>query len=274
MCVPSRTSSLCCCGPAHRAPGRAHRAATRVAAAVRGIITAMTRTGPGGPPLPAGPSWWAPRRWARPACRRVARLLAGPDRSAAATDPDLQLRLRVAAEVRSLLAAYAAVIATHPATASRLRPFAADTRAHDRALERTARCAGHADPGRRAPAGAVAGAVARAGHPAAAVAWLAGLERAAAVRRRRELLRAGPDLARLLASVGASEATHAGAARPPGGYGVSAEARPRLCRRSWRPSRPSSSGTALPAPASPAPTAAGHWPAGRPTATGGTGWPA
>ncbi len=44
---------------------------------------------------------------------------------------------------------------------------------------------------------------------AESIRWLAGLERAAARRRTRQALRAGPDLARLLASVGASEAAHA-----------------------------------------------------------------
>ena len=39
--------------------------------------------------------------------------------------------------------------------------------------------------------------------------WLADLERAAARRRTTEALRAGPDLARLLAAVGASESAHA-----------------------------------------------------------------
>jgi hypothetical protein len=39
--------------------------------------------------------------------------------------------------------------------------------------------------------------------------WLAGLERAAAHRRTDQSLRAGADLARLLASVGACETTHA-----------------------------------------------------------------
>ena len=102
---------------------------------MRGIITAMTRTGSGGPPLPrravlAGAA-------ALGATGLVAGLAAcSPDRATPPPppDPDVVLRLKVATEVRSLLAAYAAVIATHPATGSRLRPFAAETRAHDRAL--------------------------------------------------------------------------------------------------------------------------------------------
>jgi hypothetical protein len=184
---------------------------------VRGIITAMTRTGPGGPPLP--------RRavLAGAVALGATGLTAGlaacsPDRATPPPppDPDVVLRLKVAAEVRSLLAAYAAVIATHPATGARLRPFAAETRAHDRALSgppgalatpspKTARAGSSPTP---SPVPAT---------PAGALAWLAGLERAAAVRRRRQLLRAGPDLARLLASIGASEATHAALIAHPAG---------------------------------------------------------
>jgi len=44
---------------------------------------------------------------------------------------------------------------------------------------------------------------------AAAVTWLAGLERAAADRRTGQVLKAGADLGRLLASIAACESTHA-----------------------------------------------------------------
>jgi hypothetical protein len=184
---------------------------------VRGIITAMTRTGPGGPPLPR-------RAVLVGAAALGATGLAGglsacsPGRTAPPPppDPDVQLRLRVAAEVRSLLAAYAAVIATHPATGSRLRPFAAETRAHDRALSGPPGALPTPSP-RTASSGSSPAPSPVPATQAAAVAWLAGLERAAAVRRRRELLRAGPDLARLLASVGASEATHAALLAHPAG---------------------------------------------------------
>jgi hypothetical protein len=171
----------------------------------------MTRTGPGGPPLP--------RRavLVGAAALGVTALAAGlagcsPDRATSPPppDPDVELRLRVAGEVRSLLAAYAAVIATHPATGAKLRPLAAETRAHDRALSGppgalatpTTRTASTATPASSSPSPVPT-------TSSGALAWLAGLERAASVRRRRQLLRAGPDLARLLASVGASEATHA-----------------------------------------------------------------
>jgi hypothetical protein len=184
---------------------------------VRGIITAMTRTGPGGPPLPR-------RAVLVGAAALGATGLAAcsPDRATPPPrpDPDVLLRLRVAGEVRSLLVAYAAVIATHPATGARLRPFAAETRAHDRALSGppgalptpSRRTATTGTPASSSPAPSPVPST-----TAAALAWLAGLERTAAERRRRELLRAGPDLARLLASVGASEATHAALIAHPAG---------------------------------------------------------
>jgi hypothetical protein len=188
---------------------------------VRGIITAMTRTGPGGPPLP--------RRAvlvgavALGATGLAAGLAAcSPDRTTPPPppDPDVVLRLKVATEVRSLLAAYAAVIATHPATGARLRPFAAETRAHDRALSGPPGALPTPSP-RAASTGVQASSSPAPSPlpttPAGALAWLAGLERAAAVRRRGQVLRAGPDLARLLASVGASEATHAALIAHPAG---------------------------------------------------------
>jgi hypothetical protein len=184
---------------------------------VRGIITAMTRTGPGGPPLPR-------RAVLAGAAALGATGLAAcsPGRATPQPppDPDVLLRLRVAAEVRSLLAAYAAVIATHPATGARLRPFAAETRAHDRALSGPPGAL--PTPSRRTASTGPSAASSPAPSPvpttpATALAWLAGLERAAAVRRRRQLLRAGPDLARLLGSIGASEATHAALIGHPAG---------------------------------------------------------
>jgi hypothetical protein len=179
---------------------------------VRGIITAMTRTGPGGPPLPRRAVLvGAAALGATGLASGLSACTAGRATPPPPPDPDVLLRLRAAAEVRSLLAAYAAVIATHPATGARLRPFAAETRAHDRALSGPPGAL--PTPSRRASTGAPASS-SPAPSPvpsttAGALAWLVGLEREAAGRRRRELRRAGPDLARLLASVGASEATHA-----------------------------------------------------------------
>ncbi|HEX4699897.1 MAG TPA: hypothetical protein VH857_11130 [Actinomycetes bacterium] len=176
----------------------------------------MTRTGPGGPLLP--------RRAVLTGAVALAAGLAAcsPDRATPPPppDPDVVLRLKVATEVRSLLAAYAAVIATHPATGARLRPFAAETRAHDRALSGppgalatpSPRTTSTGTSGRTSPPPSPVPTT-----PVGALAWLAGLERAAAVRRRRQLLRAGPDLARLLASVGASESTHAALIAHPAG---------------------------------------------------------
>ena len=119
-------------------------------------------------------------------------------------DPDLRLRRRAAREVRRLAAAYAAVTAAFPATSAQLGPLAAEHEAHVTALEgptpvpSISRSPSASPSAPRVPP-----------TREQAVAWLAGSERAAARRRAAECLEAGPDLARLLASVGACEAAHA-----------------------------------------------------------------
>ena len=179
----------------------------------------MTSTGPSGPPVPRRTVLAGVALLAAGGAAALAGCSAGEPSPAPRPDPDVALRLRVAVEVRQLLAAYAAVIAVHPTTGPRLRPLAAETRAHDRAL--TGPPGAIATPTTPGSASATTGsAPLPSASPvpvtaAAAVAWLAGLERDAAVRRRTELLRAGPDLARLLASVGASEATHAALLQAP-----------------------------------------------------------
>jgi hypothetical protein len=132
--------------------------------------------------------------------------LPGTDREPARPDPDLLLRRRVAGQVRDLVAAYAAVVAAFPQADARqlgtLRSLAAEHEAHVTALEPpTATPSPSSTPTMSAPTvpSSMAG----------ALRWLTGLERAAARRRSRQSLRAGPDLARLLASVAASDATHA-----------------------------------------------------------------
>ena len=122
-------------------------------------------------------------------------------------DPDLRLRRRVAREVRRLAAGYAAVIAAFPATATQLGPLAAEHQSHVAALEGPARSPSPAGPPSASPSPTPTPSL-----PATrvqAVAWLATQERAAATRRAAECLEAGPDLARLLASIGACEAVHA-----------------------------------------------------------------
>lgn len=124
-------------------------------------------------------------------------------------DPDLQLRARVAADIGGLVLAYAAAADAFPALAGRLAPLAAEHDAHVRALrgpDRTPSAAG--SPG-TAPSGSSAPASRVPADRAGTLRWLTGLERQAARRRQRQALRAGPDLARLLASVGACESVHA-----------------------------------------------------------------
>jgi hypothetical protein len=136
--------------------------------------------------------------------------LPGTDREPSRPDPDLLLRRRVASQVRDLVAAYAAVGAAFPQADARqlatLRALAAEHEAHVTALEPPAAAA---TPSPSESPSASPSAAAVPSSMAEALRWLAGLERAAARRRTRQALRAGPDLARLLAAVGASEATHA-----------------------------------------------------------------
>ena len=124
-----------------------------------------------------------------------------------APDPDLRLRDRVAAEIDELVGAYAAATEAHPGLTDRLAPLAAEHQAHVTAL-RGPRPSGSPSAGAGGPATPPAGPEAP-GSSAATVTWLAGLERRAARRRDRQTATAGPDLARLLASVGACESVHA-----------------------------------------------------------------
>jgi hypothetical protein len=128
-------------------------------------------------------------------------------------DPDLRLRRAVAGEVRVLVAAYAAVAAAVPdagsARLARLRSLAAEHEAHVVALEGpqpTASPSPSTSTGSPSPSAAPPQVPST---PAAAVTWLAGLERAAADRRTGQVLAARADLGRLLASIAACESTHA-----------------------------------------------------------------
>lgn len=122
------------------------------------------------------------------------------------TDPDvLALRRALSAEQR-LLARYDAVRRRHPDLADRIDPIAAEHRHHARAL--AARVTPSPEPtptptaspgdGWRAPPDA-----------AEATRGLADLERAAAADRVDDLFAVPPFLAQLLASISASETTHA-----------------------------------------------------------------
>ena len=134
--------------------------------------------------------------------------LPGADPEPASPDPDLRLRRRAAAEVRDLVAAYAAVVTAFPQAGapllSTLRALAAEHEAHVSALDPPQPTTADESPSATpTPTPAVPTTL------TASIDWLVGRERAAARRRARQSLRAGADLARLLAAVGACETTHA-----------------------------------------------------------------
>jgi hypothetical protein len=137
----------------------------------------------------------------------LAACLPGADPEPSAADPDLRLRRRAAAEVRDLVAAYAAVVTAFPQADARqlatLRALAAEHEAHVTALDgpQPSPSGSPSATGKAPPAVPAT--------MADSLGWLAGIERTAATRRTRESLRAGADLARLLAAVGACETTHA-----------------------------------------------------------------
>jgi hypothetical protein len=128
-------------------------------------------------------------------------------------DPDLRLRRTVAAEVRVLVAAYAAVAAAVPdagsARLARLRSLAAEHEAHVVALDGPRPSPSPSPSTSTGSPSPPAAPPQPPSTPAAAVTWLAGLERAAAHRRTGQVLAAGADLGRLLASIAACESTHA-----------------------------------------------------------------
>lgn len=118
----------------------------------------------------------------------------------------LSVRRALVAEER-LLARYDAVRRRHPGLAGRIDPIAAEHRAHVRALRSSVTpspspspSASPSTPGDDASVPA---------DPAEAAGTLAELERAAAADRVDDLLAVPPFLAQLLASISASEATHA-----------------------------------------------------------------
>jgi hypothetical protein len=129
---------------------------------------------------------------------------------------DQRLARQVAAEITVLVGAYAATIAAHPHTRGALGPLAAEHQAHLVALAALQ----PAPTGSPSPSSSTstspsvsaspsASSAAAAPSPAAARAALATAEEAAAARRRQQAQHAGPDLARLLASIAACEAVHA-----------------------------------------------------------------
>jgi hypothetical protein len=123
--------------------------------------------------------------------------------------PDQRLAARVTDEIRILAASYAATITRHPDTRAELAPLAAEHEAHIVALVAlTPTPSDSASPSNSSaspsPSPPPVPPTAAAAHTS-----LATSERAAAARRRGQAGRAGPELARLLASIAACEAVHA-----------------------------------------------------------------
>jgi hypothetical protein len=130
---------------------------------------------------------------------------------------DQRLARRVADEINVLATAYAVTIAAHPNSRASLAALAAEHVAHAVALvallpkpTSTPTFTSSSSPppnGSASPSASPPLTVAPT--VAAALAELAAAERAAAARRRHQADRAGPELARLLASIAACESVHA-----------------------------------------------------------------
>jgi hypothetical protein len=130
-----------------------------------------------------------------------------------APKPDEVIRQRVLASKRALMDRYTATIERHPTLRARLAPLLADHQAHVQALNGTTASpspttSGTGRSGAPGTPGA-AGTPAVPGSRRAALAALAGAERAAAGQGIADVLGASPRLARVLASIGACEAGHA-----------------------------------------------------------------
>lgn len=122
-------------------------------------------------------------------------------------DPDVRIRAEATEDVRRLVALYATVTAAHPVLRDELAPLAAETAAHLTALDPPPTAATGSTPPTGSPSATVTSTA-----PATAAAGRASIaqaERRAAEARVDQLTLASPALARLLAAIGASEATHA-----------------------------------------------------------------
>jgi len=121
-------------------------------------------------------------------------------------DPDLPIRALAADGVRRLVALYDAVGLAHPGLRAQLAPLAAETAAHLSALAPTGSSTTSPPV---SPSASATPTVAVPPTAAAARAALARAERHEADLRVTALASASAALARLLAAIGASEATHA-----------------------------------------------------------------
>ncbi|WP_097872053.1 hypothetical protein [Streptomyces sp. rh34] len=123
---------------------------------------------------------------------------------AAAAKTERTLREKAVRDGALLLARYDLVAEAHPATAAGLAPLRAAVREHGKAL---AQPRAKAKEGAGKPSAAAPGPVSA--DPKAAVKELAAAERRRTDAYAEALLTAGPELARLLASVAAAAAAHA-----------------------------------------------------------------
>jgi hypothetical protein len=132
-----------------------------------------------------------------------------PTASVPGLTADQRLARRVADEVNVLASAYAFTIAAHPGIRTLLAALAAEHVAHAVALTALLP-APTSTPAQKSSASPSPSPVPTiAPSPDAARADLAAAETAAAARRRGQTGRAGPELARLLASIAACESVHA-----------------------------------------------------------------
>ena len=139
----------------------------------------------------------------------VAACTSGTEPEPPKPDPDLPIRALAADGVRGLVEMYAAVIRAHPDLRAELAPLAAETTVHLSALEPPA-TGPTASPGASTSPGATASTpVAVPATAPAARSALVSAERHEAELRVTQLASASSALARVLAAIGASEATHA-----------------------------------------------------------------
>ena len=122
-------------------------------------------------------------------------------------DPDVAIRAEVIDGVSGLKELYDVVAAAHPSLGDQLAPFAAETAAHLLALQPAGTPSPAGSPTRNSPSPSAT--VTAPATAAEARQALSQAERDGAEARVRQLGKASPALARLVAAIGASEATHA-----------------------------------------------------------------
>jgi hypothetical protein len=143
----------------------------------------------------------------------VAACSSGTEPEPPTPDPDAPIRALAADGVRGLVSLYAAVSTAHADLRAELAPLAAETAAHLSTLEPPATgpraSTGATTDASTSPSPSASRPVAVPATAAAARTVLVRAERHEAELRVTQLASASPALARLLAAIGASEATHA-----------------------------------------------------------------